>query len=316
MEYRFKLIVPLTYKDVEVESEEVDLNNQEIALIKQLVKQSPSKRRGLMPILEDGAPELYDKLWDAIEQPLRDTVLEDCRKNGFVETGSIFSKLRETKNAQELKLMRASNRLAYMTYEYIRPRIKTGMQECEVAAEMERFMRIHGAKTTSFFTIVAFGENTANPHHETGTRKLKDNEAILLDFGCVYNNYCSDMTRSWWHGKKEPAEYTKIWKIVDTARKTGIKTAKIGVTGQAVDAAARGVIAKAGYGEYFTHRTGHGVGLDIHEEPCNDPTCTHKLEEGNITSVEPGIYLPGKYGVRLEDLIVVTQTGAKIITKK
>ncbi len=261
------------------------------------------KKLGLKRVGFDAAKEMY----------LSGALL---RNNGFVETGSIFSKLRETKNTQELKQMRTSNRLAYRTYEYIRPRIKTGMRECEVAAEMERFMRIHGARTTSFFTIVAFGENTANPHHETGTRKLKDNEAVLLDFGCVYNNYCSDMTRSWWHGKKEPAEYTKIWKIVDMARKTGIKTAKIGVTGKAVDAAARGVIAKAGYGEYFTHRTGHGVGLDIHEEPCNDSTCTHKLEEGNITSVEPGIYLPGKYGVRLEDLIVVTQTGAKIITKK
>ena len=238
------------------------------------------------------------------------------RKNGLLEIPSIISKLRETKNAQELKQMRASNRLAYMTYEYIKSRIKTGMTECEVAAEMERFMRVHGAKCVSFFTIVAFGENTANPHHETGNRKLKDNEAVLLDFGCVYHNYCSDMTRSWWHGNKEPAEYTKIWKIVDKARKTGIKAANIGVTGQEVDAAARGVITKAGYGAYFTHRTGHGVGLDVHEEPCNDPTSTHKLEEGNITSVEPGIYLPGKFGVRLEDLIVATKTGAKIITKK
>lgn len=237
-------------------------------------------------------------------------------KSGFIEVPSIISKLRETKNAQELKHMRASNRLAYLTYEYIKPRIKTGMREYEVAAEMERFMRVNGAKCTSFFTIVAFGENTANPHHETGDRKLQANDAVLLDFGCVYEDYCSDMTRSWWHGNKQPAEYTKIWSIVDKARKTGIKTAKIGVKCKDVDAAARGVIAKAGYGEFFTHRTGHGVGLEVHEEPCNDATSTHILQEGNITSVEPGIYLPGKYGVRLEDLIVITKTGAKILTKK
>ena len=238
------------------------------------------------------------------------------RKSGCVEMPSLFSKLREAKNEQEIKQLRASNRLAYLTYEYIKPRIKTGMTECEVAAEMEHFMRVHGAKATSFYTIVAFGENTGNPHHETGLRKLKANDAVLIDFGCVYHEYCSDMTRSWWHGKKEPAEYKKIWKIVQKAHDEGIKTAKIGVRCKDVDGAARGVIAKAGYGKYFTHRTGHGVGLDIHESPCNDQTSTHKLEEGNVTSVEPGIYLPGKFGVRLEDLIVITKTGAKILTRK
>lgn len=238
------------------------------------------------------------------------------RKKGFVEVPSLFTALRETKDEQELKALRASNRLAYLTYEYIKPRIKTGMTECEVAAEMERFMRVHGAKSTSFFTIVAFGENTSNPHHETGTRKLKANDAVLLDFGCVYNNYCSDMTRSWWHGNHEPAEYKKIWSLVDKARKAGIKAAKPGVKCQQVDGTCRDLIAQAGYGAYFTHGTGHGVGLEIHENPYNNQTSTYVLREGNIVTVEPGIYLPGKYGVRLEDTIAITKTGAKILTKK
>ena len=238
------------------------------------------------------------------------------RKNGLVEVPSLISTLRETKDAQELKHLRASNRLAYLTYEYIKPRIKTGMTECEVAAEMERFMRIHGAKAPSFFTIVAFGENTSNPHHETGTRKLKANDAILLDFGCVYNGYCSDMTRSWWHGKKEPAEYKKIWKITDNARKAGIKAAKIGVGCQQVDATCRTLISNEGYGDYFTHGTGHGVGIEIHEEPYNNQTSTYALKEGNVVTVEPGIYLPGKFGVRLEDTVAISKTGAKILTKK
>lgn len=238
------------------------------------------------------------------------------RKSGFVEMESLFTTLRETKNAQEIKHLRSSNRLAYLTYAYIKPRIKTGMSECEVAAEMERFMRVNGAKSPSFFTIVAFGENTANPHHETGMRKLKADDAILLDFGCVYDNYCSDMTRSWWHGKNEPAEYKKIWKLTDTARKAGIKAAKIGVKCQAVDATCRTLITKAGYGDYFTHGTGHGVGLEIHENPYNNQTSAAVLKEGNIVTVEPGIYLPGKYGVRLEDTVVITKTGATILTKK
>lgn len=238
------------------------------------------------------------------------------RKNGLVEVPSLLASLRETKNPQELKALRAANRLAYLTYEYIKPRVKTGMTECEVAAEMERFMRIHGAKCTSFFTIVAFGENTANPHHETGARKLRQNEAVLMDFGCVYDNYCSDMTRSWWHGNNPAPEYTKIWKITDTARKQGIKAARIGTSCQKVDATCRDFITKAGYGPYFTHGTGHGVGLEIHEEPYNNQTSAAILRAGNIVTVEPGIYLPGKYGVRLEDTVVITPTGAKILTRK
>ncbi len=237
-------------------------------------------------------------------------------QKGLVEVPSLINTLRQTKDAQALKALRASNRLAYLTYEYIKPRIKTGMSEFEVAAEMEYFMRKNGAKATSFFTIVAFGENTANPHHETGSHKLKNNEAVLLDFGCVYDNYCSDMTRSWWHGKNVLAEYTKIWKITDTARKQGIKAAKIGVGCQQVDATCREYITKNGYGAYFTHGTGHGVGLEIHEDPYNNQTSTYVLKEGNIVTVEPGIYLPGKYGVRLEDTIAISKTGAKILTRK
>ena len=238
------------------------------------------------------------------------------RESGFVESDSFITALRETKDAAELKLLREANRIAYLTYEYIKPRVKTGMTEFEVAAEMERFMRAHGATTTSFYTIVAFGENAANPHHETSGRKLKAEDAVLMDFGCVYKGYCSDITRSWWHGKKEPAEYTKIWKLVDKARKQGIKTVKPGVPCKTVDAASRQVIAQGGYGEYFTHGTGHGVGIEIHEDPYNSQQSAAVLAEGHIVTVEPGIYLPGKFGVRLEDTVAVAKTGAKILTKK
>ena len=238
------------------------------------------------------------------------------RASGFAEAGSFISTLREAKDAEEIKILRASNRLAYLTYEYIKPRIKTGVRECEVAAEMEKFMRTNGASTTSFFTIIAFGEHTADPHYETSDTKLKAEDAILMDFGCVYKGYCSDITRCWWHGKHEPAEYTKIWKIVDKARKQGIKAAQIGVPTKQVDATSRGIITAAGYGEYFTHRTGHGVGIEVHEEPCNDAQSAAVLTQGNIVTVEPGIYLPGKFGVRLEDTVAIMKTGAKILTRK
>ena len=129
---------------------------------------------------------------------------------GFVEAESYASELRQVKDEHEIAVLRDSNRIAYETYEYIKPLLKTGVTEFEVAAEMEKFMRVKGASATSFLTIIAFGENTANPHHETSHRALKDNEAVLMDFGCIYNGYCSDITRSWWHGDNEPEEYTKI----------------------------------------------------------------------------------------------------------
>lgn len=235
---------------------------------------------------------------------------------GLVELPSLVAQLRERKDAVELKKLRQANRIAYQAYEYVRPRIKTGMMECEVALMLEQFMRTQGATGTSFATIVAFGENASNPHHETSTRKLKKEDAILMDYGCIYDGYCSDITRCWWHGQKEPALYTKIWKIVDKARRSGIKTIGVGVPSRQVDAQARGVIEAAGYGEFFTHRTGHGVGIDIHEEPCNSADATARLQAGNVVTVEPGIYLPGQFGIRLEDTLAVGPKGAIILTKK
>ena len=238
------------------------------------------------------------------------------KSSGFVETESYISTLRQVKDETEIATLRDSCKIAYDTYEYIRPWIKTGMTEFEVAAEMEKFMRMRGASATSFLTIIAFGENTANPHHATSDRVLKDNEAILIDFGCIYKGYCSDMTRSWWHNGTAPEEYQKIWKTTEKAWKAGIAAEKPGVACQSVDALARSIIANAGYGAYFTHRLGHGVGLEIHEEPCNDQTSNALLQKGNVVTVEPGIYLPGKFGVRLEETTVITDTGADILTRK
>ena len=237
-------------------------------------------------------------------------------KAGLKELPSLVSQLRCEKDAAEIKRMRDSNRIAYQAYEYVRPRVKTGMTETEVAVMLEQFMRSKGASAVSFMTIVCFGENAANPHHETSMRKLKNNEAVLMDFGCIYNGYCSDITRCWWHGKNEPEEYRKIWNIVDKARRAGIKALRPGVATKDIDATARGIITAAGYGEYFTHRTGHGVGMDIHEEPFNSADSKAILRVGNTVTVEPGIYLPGKFGVRLEDTLAVTETGSTILTRK
>lgn len=234
---------------------------------------------------------------------------------GCVESKSYISQLRYVKDEQDIALLRESCRIAYRAYEQVRPLIKPGVSELEVAAALENYMRSHGASNTSFPTMVAFGEGTADTHHEPGERKLQYNEAVMIDFGCVYKGYCSDMTRSWWFGDTEPEEYKKIWAIVDKAWKAGIAAEKPGVTGQQVDAVARKIITEAGYGEYFTHRLGHGVGLEIHEQPCNDQNNPVALEKGNVITVEPGIYLPGKFGVRLEETTVITEIGAEILTR-
>ena len=252
--------------------------------------------------------------FDAAKETYRQGSL--MQKAGLKELPSLVSQLRCTKDSQEIKRMRASNRIAYLAYEYVRPRIKTGMTENDVAVMLEQFMRGQGASAVSFMTIIGFGENAANPHHETGMRKLKNNEAILMDYGCIYQGYCSDITRCWWHGKNEPAEYTRVWNIVDKARRAGIKALKPGVATRTVDQTARGVIEAAGYGAYFTHRTGHGVGMEIHEEPFNSADSKAILRVGNVVTVEPGIYLPGKFGVRLEDTLAITEKGSTILTRK
>ena len=237
-------------------------------------------------------------------------------KSGLVQQPSFITELRKTKDEAELKVMRESNRIAYLTYEYILPRVKTGMTECEVAAEMEKFMRGHGATSTSFNTIVAFGANSANPHHETGDTKLKEEDAVLVDFGCVYKGYCSDMTRSWWHGKKEPAEYKKIWNIVDKARTAGVKALRPGVAAGDIDRAARSVIEAAGYGKEFFHTTGHAIGLVVHDRPILRSCAPDELEENFVVTVEPGIYFDGRWGIRLEDSYLLTKDGSKKLTHK
>ena len=167
------------------------------------------------------------------------------------------------------------------------------------------------------FNIVCFGENCADCHHiPSDTRKLKKNEAVLMDFGCFYRGYCSDMTRSWWHGDKEPAGYTKIWHLVQMAKEAAVGLLRSGLPVAEVDKAARGVIEDAGYGKYFIHTTGHAIGLEVHEAPTERVNAVGELEENFVVTVEPGIYLPGKYGVRLEDSYLVTKQGSKNLTEK
>lgn len=236
------------------------------------------------------------------------------RKGGALEHGGLTGALRAVKEGEEAEALRKACRIAAKAFGIVRPRIKTGRTEMSVYRELEDVMQAMGAKGPSFNMIVAFGPDSALPHHATSERKLRDNEAVLLDYGCVYGHYCSDITRTYFHGKA-PAEFRKIYSVVEASHKAGLAAVKAGAAARAVDSVCRGVITDAGYGQYFTHGTGHGVGLEIHEFPRVNSRSEAVLRAGMAITVEPGIYLYGKYGVRIEDSVLVTRTGCEVLTR-
>lgn len=233
---------------------------------------------------------------------------------GAVRKDGLLLPLRAQKDADEIAKIKRACKIASDAFAEVKPKIKTGMSEEDVRVMMATAMVARGANGIPF-NIVCFGENGADAHHmPSAKRKLKAEDAVLMDFGCFYQGYVSDMTRSWWHGKKVPAEYTKIWNIVDKARKNAVKMLKAGVSAGDVDKAARDIIEAQGYGKEFFHTTGHGVGLYVHEEPFLRKNSPKIVPVNAAVTVEPGIYLDGKFGVRLEDTFLVTKTGRKKLT--
>lgn len=234
---------------------------------------------------------------------------------GFVRCEGFVSELRSVKYKDEAAHIAKACRIAADAFDEVKPAIKTGMTEEQVRILIALAMTKRGAESIPF-NIICFGENGADAHHTPSrTRKLKSNEPILMDFGCLYEGYTSDMTRSWWHGAKPSALYNKIHQLVAQAKEAAEKAIKPGVFCTVVDAKARDIISSAGYGAQFFHTTGHSIGLEVHEAPILSPRAIGSLEEGNVVTVEPGIYLSGQFGVRLEDSYLVTKTGSKNLTK-
>ncbi len=216
--------------------------------------------------------------------------------------------LRAIKDAEELRLLEEAGRHADAIVEEAADFMRPGMSETEVANFVAD--RFRAAGDTDSWVIVASGPHSALPHHQTSGRRLAENEPVLLDLGAFTGGYGSDITRSFWLGTP-PAEFARLYAVVDEARARGIEAARAGATCEEVDRAARGVIERAGHGAHFIHRTGHGVGLEVHEPPYLVAGNRILLERGMVHSVEPGIYLPGRYGVRLEDLVVVEEGGGR-----
>ncbi|EAG2965084.1 peptidase M24 family protein, partial [Listeria monocytogenes] len=221
--------------------------------------------------------------------------------------------LREVKDEEEIALIQQACHIADQGFEHILKMIRPGMTEIEVANQLDFFMRSLGATSVSFETIVASGLRSAMPHGVASEKVIEQGDLITLDFGCYYQSYVSDMTRTFAVG--DPGDKLKeIYQIVLEAQEKVLAAAKPGMTGIELDAIARDHIASFGYGDAFGHSTGHGIGLEIHEGPNVSFRADKAFVVGNVITDEPGIYLPGIGGVRIEDDLLITETGNKVLT--
>lgn len=232
----------------------------------------------------------------------------------LIPASGLLTELRRTKDPEEIETMIAAQRIAEKALEQIVQEIRPGVTEREISARLQYLMLHFGAENMSFDPVVVSGVNGSQPHGVPTQKPIERGEFVTMDFGCIYHGYCSDMTRTVAVGYATE-EMKTVYQTVLTAQKAGIAAAKAGVTGKAVDAAARDVIAAAGYGPYFGHSFGHGVGVEIHEAPNASPLNQTPLPAGAVISAEPGIYIPGKLGVRIEDVIILTEDGCEDITK-
>ena len=231
----------------------------------------------------------------------------------LVPATELLISLRQSKDEEEIQRMIAAQRIAEAALDQIVKEIKPGVTEKEIAARLQYLMLAGGAENMSFDPIVASGPNGSMPHAVPTDRKIQDGDFVTMDFGCIYQGYCSDMTRTVAVGHVTE-EMEKVYNVVLQAQLAGIAAAKAGATGHDVDAAARKVIEDAGYGPYFGHSFGHSVGVEIHESPNATPANNKPLPLGAAVSAEPGIYLPGRFGVRIEDVVVLQEDGCQDIT--
>lgn len=231
----------------------------------------------------------------------------------LVGLDDIIVQLRAVKDSQEIELLAQAEAIGDKAFTHILGFLRPGLSERQVALELERHMQDQGASGISFDFIVASGPRSAMPHGVASQRIIGKNEFVKMDFGCVYKGYCSDMTRTVVVGKAD-AKHKEIYNIVLEAQMAALAGIKAGITGREADALARDVITAQGYGDNFGHGLGHGVGLAIHELPRVSFLSDNILEANNIVTAEPGIYLPGWGGVRIEDMVVVEDGGNRNLT--
>ncbi len=265
----------------------------------------------LAQFIDHNAPMGIDKTWPArFLIPL----MELGAGSRFVNSSPILDEIRMIKDAEEIEAMRAASRINDATMGRMQELVKPGMSETEVGDALAKIYLELGANGGySFDPIVAYGANAADPHHSNAEDAIaKEGDGVIIDMGCIHNSYCSDMTRTLFLG--EPTEHQKeIYNIVLGANLAGIAAVKPGVRFCDVDKACRDYITERGYGEQFLHRTGHSIGLECHEAGDVSSINTTVLKPGMIFSIEPGVYLAGDVGVRIEDLVLVTEDGCEVL---
>ena len=252
------------------------------------------------------------------ESHLNFTAYKKIRKElddnaGLAATSGLVEELRQIKTQGELEKIKKATEITIKAFRFIKDFIVPGAREIEVAAELERFIRYNGASASSFEIIVGSGPNSSFPHHLTSERKLKKDEPVLLDLGVDYSGYKSDLTRVFFSGKMNSLAQ-KIYKIVLKAQKAALAKIKPGAVISRIDGSARGYIGKEGYGSFFGHGLGHGIGLEVHEEPYINKKENRGLKAGMVFTVEPAVYLPGKFGIRIEDMVLVTKAGMEVLS--
>ena len=234
-------------------------------------------------------------------------------KTKFLDTFNIVESLRQIKSRDELKEIRAAVDIAVSAFRFIKGYIRPGLTEPEIAGELERFIRQKGAEASSFKIIVSSGANSCFPHAGITKRRLGKNDMVLVDMGAEINGYKSDLTRVFFLGKITAIQ-RKVYQIVREAQARAIEAIRPGVAINVVDDIARAHIAGFGYGSFFGHSLGHGIGLEVHEEPSISNKNKAIIKEGMVFTVEPGVYLPGKFGIRIEDMVVVTKKGFEVLS--
>ncbi len=232
----------------------------------------------------------------------------------LIPAQQLIMDLRAAKSADELTRMRQAQSITDAAFTEILNFLRPGVTEQAVAARLMYEMMRRGAQRMSFDPIVVTGPRSSMPHGTPGETPLRPGDFVTMDFGCVYGGYCSDMTRTVAIGHATD-EMAAVYNTVLRAQQAGIAAAKAGIPGKAVDKAGRDVIEAAGYGAYFGHGFGHSLGLDIHERPNASPTESRPMPDGCVCSAEPGVYLPGKFGVRIEDVVVFRENGCEDLTK-
>lgn len=235
-------------------------------------------------------------------------------KARLIGTFNLVESSRLIKDAGELKRIKKAAAITNLAFDFIQKNVKPGMKELEIAAEIERFIRYKGARASSFNIMIASGPNSSLPHAPITNRKVRAREPILIDMGVDIEGYKSDLTRVIFLDKILPV-HSKIYRIVQDAKNKAIEAVKPGEPISKIDKTARDIISKNGFSRFFGHSLGHGVGLEVHEEPViSSKNQLQTLQEGMVFTIEPGIYLPGRFGIRLEDMVSVAKKGAELLS--